>query len=575
MRDKIKLMQTSLQGRIISVLVMTVLPIVICFIFINFYTMYLVQQEIYEKNYDLLSSHMQQMDYELNSVAEYLKRLDVSEDYLIGFESDSSSDKYFASAYYKRLISTNVVMFNYVEGVVIYSPQSDEKVYVFNDSVSQSYQERTSAVAFVRENAEAMLSSRGVWKSFLVGDQYYLFYTYKQRNTYFSAWTSMKNLLRFTSAWKLADESDIFIASADGQVMAGSVGPELIKLDDGNNESSYYLAGKNNRYLVTGVSAMHGDFKLMAAANRTAILGPYIVLQVILVAIILIFMLCIPLVLKILQYNIFKPMERVLGAIDHVEAGDLEYQIETQQDNREFQHLIGAFNEMVMQIKDLKIRAYEEELQKQQIMMEYMQVQIEPHFYLNALSMMNTMAQVGDVALIRDLTDNLSQYLRFIAKTKYQAVTVDEELLHIQHYIKIMQIRFGETFQYMEHVAPDLRLLKIPPLLIQTFIENSMKYAFDVYGNTQIEVFIQQDDDTVRIEIHDNGKGYSTEFIEAFSQARQWESEHIGIWNAKMRLFYLYGDAARLWIRNGENGGARTRIDILTGGKNIEAFNSR
>lgn len=59
--------------------------------------------------------------------------------------------------------------------------------------------------------------------------------------------------------------------------------------------------------------------------------------------------------------------------------------------------------------------------------------------------------------------------------------------------MNIMMIRFGECFQYEENVDESLRSFLIPPLLIQTMVENSMKYAFDVYGDTEIKVEIREE----------------------------------------------------------------------------------
>ena len=63
---------------------------------------------------------------------------------------------------------------------------------------------------------------------------------------------------------------------------------------------------------------------------------------------------------------------------------------------------------MASQIRTLKIQAYEDALEKQKLELDYMQLQIEPHFYLNALNLINTMAQAEDVELIGELTENLS-----------------------------------------------------------------------------------------------------------------------------------------------------------------------
>ena len=51
-------------------------------------------------------------------------------------------------------------------------------------------------------------------------------------------------------------------------------------------------------------------------------------------------------------------------------------------------------------------------------MLDYMSLQIEPHFYLNALNLINTMAQMQDTELIEKMTENLSLYFRYITSSR-------------------------------------------------------------------------------------------------------------------------------------------------------------
>ena len=606
----------SLKGKVIAVLSAAVLPIVIAFIFINMYTMHLVQQEIFEKNHDLLEFQMQQLDYELNSIAEYLKHLDYDDKYTGSFASASETaeakkQQYYASNYYHTSLRASIDMYDYVEGMAIIAPTNDARIYVFNNDRSDSYGTRTRMMDYLRDHLDELSNTRNYWQSCEVGGKYYLVYVFGWSDVYFCAWTETDNLLKNADNWKITGSSALFIADNDGQQMsvANEVGVGAVDL--GVHTDKYYFSGHNNRYLMTGVGSSNGNFRLYSAVDRTKLLRPYRFLQVGLICAILLFAGMIPVVLRALNVNIFRPMNRMLGAIDHIERGELEYQIGEKKDNREFRHLISAFNQMVRQIKDLKIHAYEEELARQQIMMEYMQVQIEPHFYLNALNIINTMAQVGDTELIGQLTSNLSEYLRYIAKTKTNAVTISEEMSHIDNYIRIMQIRFGEIFEYAEDMDETLLRVEIPPLLIQTLIENSMKYAFDVYGNTKIHVYIRRetkmqsvngaasdggslpgggdhgpDPDpsgigdslpdhkeggpgpdpsgpgSVAITVTDNGRGYPEEYIRRFNGAAAWEGEQIGLWNAKMRLHYMYGHEASLTVSNLPEGGACTQITI-------------
>lgn len=88
----------------------------------------------------------------------------------------------------------------------------------------------------------------------------------------------------------------------------------------------------------------------------------------------------------------------------------MSVKIPTDESSTEMKHLIASFNNMVSQIGELKIRNYEEKMEYQKLMLDYMSLQIEPHFYLNALNLINTMAQMQDTELIEKMTENLSVF---------------------------------------------------------------------------------------------------------------------------------------------------------------------
>ena len=185
------------------------------------------------------------------------------------------------------------------------------------------------------------------------------------------------------------------------------------------------------------------------------------------------------------------------------------------------------------------------------------------------------MAQMQDTELIQKMTENLSLYLRYIVGSRNKTVTIRQELEHIRHYMNIMEIRFGECFHYEEKVDAELLDVQIPPLLIQTIVENSMKYAFDFYGDTRIlveiqkqteekkqDAYVEEETKGVIIRVSDNGKGYEEEILKRFAKELPMEGSHIGLWNAKMRLKQLYPEKSAFVLSNAKPQGAVTTILI-------------
>jgi two-component system sensor histidine kinase YesM len=370
-------------------------------------------------------------------------------------------------------------------------------------------------------------------------------------------------LLEVTSEWKIAKNGTIFITTDKNIIMAES-GEKAKKVDLAGDVKSYYFS--EGRYLILGIASEEGNFKIMEALDIRNLTGTYERIFYAAVGILIVFLMLIPVVLRTLNKSIFRPMGKMQTAIAAIDRGELNYQIEPLNDNEEFQHLTEAFNSMVRQIENLRIETYEDKIEQNRIMMQYLQLQIEPHFYLNALNTISAMAQVGDTDLILKLSKNLSEYMRFITKTKNGSVTIKEELNHIKNYMDIIEIRLGNNFKYSVDIVEGFEWFQIPPLVIQNLVENVMKYAFNVYENTEISIHIHEEIrdgfSGILICVEDNGIGYPEEIIRDFNND-EVDGTKIGLQNTRKRLNHLYGEQATFRICNRAEGGARAEIWIL------------
>lgn len=103
----------------------------------------------------------------------------------------------------------------------------------------------------------------------------------------------------------------------------------------------------------------------------------------------------------------------------------------------------------------------------------------------------------------------------------------------------------------------------IPPLVLQTFIENAVKYAVSRVNKTQIHLTVNscvvEDQETVVIHITDSGPGFSVDVLEKLKNGQnldQTHGTHIGITNTLKRLELLYHYKAKVHFSNLEGGGA-------------------
>ena len=109
---------------------------------------------------------------------------------------------------------------------------------------------------------------------------------------------------------------------------------------------------------------------------------------------------------------------------------------------------------------------------------------------------------------------------------------------------------------------------QLPPLTIETFVENSVKYALNMENPAEIEVSVKlstKDTEQLLIRIADSGPGFSEERMEDILSGkptlqRPGEGGHLGIYNVQQRLWLLYGEEAQLDITNRDPHGTLVEI---------------
>lgn len=187
-----------------------------------------------------------------------------------------------------------------------------------------------------------------------------------------------------------------------------------------------------------------------------------------------------------------------------------------------------------------------------------LQAQINPHFLFNTL---NTI-----VSLIRTNPDQarfvmvqLSNFMRMNLKLmSSHLVSLEQELVLLESYIKIIQVRFADQLTVEMDIHENLNHYKLPPATIQPLVENCIQHGLKkVSKGGRIGIMIHKIDLGIKVTIQDNGSGIPEDRIEklAKQQISSRMGNGIGVFNVNQRLTALLGDEAQLYIRNLPEGG--------------------
>ena len=357
----------------------------------------------------------------------------------------------------------------------------------------------------------------------------------------------------------------------------------LNKLNIGNN-GKLSLKEPNNipsaNYLIHAQNEKtHLPFDIYVLVDYAEAFRNITLLEIFLSAVpIIITILSIIIILYIRQWMI-KPITRLTERLSQLGDSIPPSEFFISEGILEIDKANDKLNKVIFDMQELKIREYHSQLELKKIELNYLKNQIRPHFYLNMLSMIHSMLQTKNYKEIEELTILTSNYLRHLFMANQDFSELKDEVQHIKDYLEIQRIRYGNSIYFSLDYNSELQNTLVPSLLLQTFIENTIKHGFSFQDLFTILLSIKkvktENSDYIQICIEDNGPGFSEEILSKLNQKQSLITEdghHIGITNTIERLNLLYPNDYSIAFENNEEGGAKILLlipyKIIDGGYN-------
>ena len=135
---------------------------------------------------------------------------------------------------------------------------------------------------------------------------------------------------------------------------------------------------------------------------------------------------------------------------------------------------------------------------------------VHPHFLFNALNSISSLIH-EDPVQAEKMVEQVSALLRYsLDSSQGGLVPLEMELKIVRDYLGIQQTRFGSRLNFSITAPPDTLQIKLPPLAIQSLVENSIKHTLSrSQGQATIVVDVRQEYGNVILEVKDNGAGFS------------------------------------------------------------------
>jgi two-component system, LytTR family, sensor kinase len=170
--------------------------------------------------------------------------------------------------------------------------------------------------------------------------------------------------------------------------------------------------------------------------------------------------------------------------------------------------------------------------------------QLQPHFLFNSLNSINALITIQPKEA-RKMVQQLSEFLRgTIRADEHNLVSIENELKHLDLYLKIEKVRFGHRLNTVIDLDENANIKTIPSLLLQPLMENAIK--FGLYGTT----------DLVDISLKIASNNNMVEFIitnPIDGDVKSQSGTGFGLASIHRRLYLLYGRTDLLTTSKTEN----------------------
>lgn len=310
----------------------------------------------------------------------------------------------------------------------------------------------------------------------------------------------------------------------------------------------------------------HLPFDLYVTVDYGDVFRTNIVLETLLSLVPLIIAVLSTVLILYIRQRMIQPMKRLTQRLSQLDAASTKLDVIEDQGILEIDQANHKLNQVLIHMKDLQIRAYHAQLNLKKVELNYLKNQVRPHFYLNMLSMIHSMLQTKNYKEIEELTKVTSNYLRHLFQAHQDFNRLADEIQHIRNYLEIQKIRYGDSIHFDLDWDPGLKDAAIPPLLLQTFVENAIKHGFSFQDSFLIQLSIHEEaNQQLAISLQDNGPGFSSAILQDLADKKSLvtdDGHHIGLTNARERLDLLYPDHYTLQFSNGFQGGARIQLSL-------------
>ena len=267
---------------------------------------------------------------------------------------------------------------------------------------------------------------------------------------------------------------------------------------------------------------------------------------------------------------IIRAMTRAFSQQNAVELSELKTAVEQLEQtggplelpercSEETQELYAHFRQLIRDNNELIDR-------RRQMEIKHLESQFNPHFVFNVMETIRFQMEQDPKEASRMLRSfaSLMRYSIHYGDTK---VPLETDVEYVNDYLLLQKARYNNCLSYEFHIPEELLDCRVPKLLLQPVIENSIKHGYQAGRILKITIRAEQAGESLRFTVEDNGRGMEPERLKEVRSCLNREpeevlAEHVGLYNIQKVVRLTYGADYGLEIYSSPESGTAVVVKI-------------
>lgn len=262
-------------------------------------------------------------------------------------------------------------------------------------------------------------------------------------------------------------------------------------------------------------------------------------------------LICLSAAVSAISYRLSRYYSRRLSVINRkmksLENGDLNDRFVLKKNSGdEIDQLYANFNYMAERLHSLMEERFRLGREVASANMKALQAQINPHFLYNTLDLINWGAMDYGAAQVADIARNLGQFYRLSLNHGKTAITIGDELHHVEAYVNIENAHFGGAINLSVDVPPEIRRLACLNIILQPFVENAIVHGIAEHPDIvecNVSIAARREGGDLLFTVHDDGPGMDEKQLAGILRDDSSSAYNgYGVKNIHQRIRLCYGE---------------------------------